>query len=86
MTPHPHAIQATRARLVLAFAAVYLIWGSTYLAIRVAIETLPPLLMAGVRFMTAGAILYCGCDCGANRRHGACMESDSSSAVLAAGW
>ncbi len=42
----------------LAFAAIYLIWGSTYLAIRFAVETLPPFLMAGVRFALAGAILY----------------------------
>lgn len=47
-----------RWRVVLAFGAVYLIWGSTYLAIRFAIETLPPFTMAGVRFVTAGAILY----------------------------
>jgi len=46
-----------RARLVAAFAAVYLIWGSTYLAIRFAVETLPPLLMAGARFLIAGAIV-----------------------------
>jgi drug/metabolite transporter (DMT)-like permease len=46
-----------RARLLAAFAAVYLIWGSTYLAIRFAVETLPPLLMAGARFLIAGAIL-----------------------------
>ena len=46
-----------RARLVAAFAAVYLIWGSTYLAIRFAVETLPPLLMAGARFIIAGSIL-----------------------------
>jgi drug/metabolite transporter (DMT)-like permease len=46
-------------RLVLAaFAAVYVIWGSTYLAIRVAVETLPPFLMAGTRFSCAGVILY----------------------------
>ena len=45
-------------RLVAAFAAVYLIWGSTYLAIRVAIETIPPFVMAGSRFLVAGAILY----------------------------
>jgi len=44
--------------VITAFAAVYLIWGSTYLTIRIAIETLPPLLMAGVRFLLAGAILY----------------------------
>lgn len=44
--------------LILAFAAVYLIWGSTYLAIKYAIETLPTFLMAGVRFLIAGGILY----------------------------
>jgi drug/metabolite transporter (DMT)-like permease len=49
---------ASRTALLLAFAAIYLIWGSTYLAIRVAVETLPPFLMAGVRFMVAGVILY----------------------------
>lgn len=42
----------------MAFAAIYLIWGSTYLAIRVAIETLPPFIMGSTRFITAGAILY----------------------------
>ncbi len=45
-------------KLVLAFAAVYIIWGSTYLAIRYAIETLPPLLMAGSRFLIAGMALF----------------------------
>ena len=43
--------------LVLAFAAVYIIWGSTYLAIKYAIETLPTFLMAGLRFTIAGLIL-----------------------------
>ena len=47
-----------RLKLGLAFLAVYVVWGSTYLAIRFAIETLPPFLMAGVRFLLAGAILY----------------------------
>jgi drug/metabolite transporter (DMT)-like permease len=41
-----------------ALASVYVIWGSTYLAIRVGIETLPPLLMASVRFLVAGGIMY----------------------------
>ena len=45
-------------RKLLAFAAVYLIWGSTYLAIGVGVRDIPPFLMAGVRFLTAGAILY----------------------------
>lgn len=44
--------------LIAAFAAVYLIWGSTYLAIRYAIETIPPLLMMGLRHLTAGTLLY----------------------------
>jgi drug/metabolite transporter (DMT)-like permease len=47
-----------RWRVAAAFAAIYIIWGSTYLAIRFAIETIPPFLMGGVRFLTAGAILY----------------------------
>jgi drug/metabolite transporter (DMT)-like permease len=46
------------AKVISAFAAIYLIWGSTYLAIRYAIQTMPPLLMASARFLLAGAILY----------------------------
>ncbi len=49
---------APRSRVIAAFAAVYLIWGSTYLAIRVAIETIPPFVMAGVRFIIAGTLLF----------------------------
>jgi hypothetical protein len=41
----------------LALASLYLIWGSTYLAILIAIDTLPPFLMAGVRFVVAGGML-----------------------------
>jgi drug/metabolite transporter (DMT)-like permease len=48
----------TRLKLALAFAAIYVIWGSTYLAIRFAVDTLPPFLMAGMRFITAGGILF----------------------------
>lgn len=47
-----------RWRLIAALAAVYLIWGSTYLAIRFAVETLPPFLMAGIRFLVSGGALY----------------------------
>ncbi len=50
--------QPSKGLMFAAFAAVYLIWGSTYLAIRLAIETIPPLLMAGTRFLVSGAILY----------------------------
>lgn len=45
------------ALVVAAFLAVYLVWGSTYLAILFAIETLPPFLMAGVRFVIAGGLV-----------------------------
>ena len=44
-------------RLIAAFVAVYVTWGSTYLAIRFAVETLPPLLMLGTQFVVAGAAL-----------------------------
>jgi drug/metabolite transporter (DMT)-like permease len=44
--------------LLAAFAALYLIWGSTYLAIRFAIDTIPPLLMAGTRFLLAGLTMH----------------------------
>ncbi|MEW5926699.1 MAG: drug/metabolite exporter YedA [Gemmatimonadota bacterium] len=49
---------ASRAQVVAAFAAVYVVWGSTYLAILFAIETIPPFLMAGARFLVSGAALY----------------------------
>jgi drug/metabolite transporter (DMT)-like permease len=46
--------RAERLRILAAFAGVYIVWGSTYLAIRFAIETIPPFAMAGVRFLVAG--------------------------------
>jgi len=49
---------APRGQLLAAFAAVYLVWGSTYLAIRVAVETIPPFFMAATRFAVSGALLY----------------------------
>lgn len=45
-------------QIVVAFAAIYLIWGSTYLGIRYAVETIPPLLMMGLRHLAAGSALY----------------------------
>ncbi|HXN35075.1 MAG TPA: EamA family transporter [Opitutaceae bacterium] len=48
----------SRGSLILAFAAIYLIWGSTYLGIRVAVETMPPFLMAGMRFAVAGVLIF----------------------------
>jgi drug/metabolite transporter (DMT)-like permease len=46
-----------RLKVALAFATVYLVWGSTYLAIRVGVQSLPPALFAGARFLAAGALL-----------------------------
>jgi drug/metabolite transporter (DMT)-like permease len=48
----------SRTAFILAFTAIYIIWGSTYLGIRVAVETLPPFLMAGARFAIAGILLF----------------------------
>ena len=45
-------------RLLLAFFAIYIVWGSTYLAIRLAVETIPPLATAGIRHLCAGLILF----------------------------
>jgi drug/metabolite transporter (DMT)-like permease len=44
--------------IIVAFAALYIVWGSTYLGIRFAIETIPPFLMAGTRFFLAGVIMF----------------------------
>lgn len=58
ITSHALHAPARRWQIVLALAAVYVVWGSTYLAINLAIQTVPPLTMAGARFLLAGAILY----------------------------
>jgi drug/metabolite transporter (DMT)-like permease len=47
-----------KAKIWTAMIAVYLCWGSTYLAIRFAVETMPPYLMVGARFLVAGGVLY----------------------------
>jgi len=46
--------EASRISLIAAFAAVYILWGSTYFAIRVGIETIPPFPLAGSRHLAAG--------------------------------
>jgi len=53
-----HTDAGWRWKVAVAFAAVYLIWGSTYLAIRVGVQELPPALFAGVRFVIAGLLLW----------------------------
>ncbi len=58
MTPPAATPQASAARIWLALAAVYFIWGSTYLAIRFTVATMPPFLAAAGRFLVSGAFLY----------------------------
>ena len=58
MRESQHPSTPPRWQVLLAFAAVYIIWGSTYLGIRVAVESIPPFSMAGARALTAGALLY----------------------------
>src|SRR5512146_1649099 len=48
----------SRFLVLLAFATIYIVWGSTYLAIRYAVETIPPLITAGLRHLTAGSVLF----------------------------
>ena len=48
----------SRSALLLAFATLYVVWGSTYLAIRIAVASLPPFVMGALRFGGAGAVLY----------------------------
>ncbi len=47
-----------KTKVWMAMLAIYIVWGSTYLAIRFAVETIPPFLMAGTRFLVSGLILY----------------------------
>ena len=61
LVPNPHQPATGRAysiQIALAFAAIYIVWGSTYLAIRYAVETIPPLVAAGIRHSIAGAIMF----------------------------
>lgn len=48
----------SKYRLIIAFFAIYFIWGTTYLAIKYAVETIPPFMMMGIRSLIAGALLY----------------------------
>ncbi|GAA5015325.1 hypothetical protein GCM10025734_63770 [Kitasatospora paranensis] len=57
--PAPGAVAGRRisGQVWAALGIVYVVWGSTYLAIRIVVETMPPFLSAGVRFLTAGLLL-----------------------------
>jgi drug/metabolite transporter (DMT)-like permease len=56
--PAPVLAPASPVRIAAALVALYVVWGSTYLAIRVAVETIPPLTGSAVRFLIAGSLLY----------------------------
>lgn len=53
----PSHSRATKLKIVAAFLAVYLIWGTTFLGIRIAVETIPAFMMAGLRFLLAGGVM-----------------------------
>jgi len=62
IAPSPTSMARThRVVVLLCFMSIYLIWGSTYLAIRYAVETIPPLYTAGLRHLLAGSILLIWC-------------------------
>ncbi|HVH71791.1 MAG TPA: EamA family transporter [Candidatus Dormibacteraeota bacterium] len=63
----PLFVRTHRFTVILCFLAIYLIWGSTYLAIRYAVESIPPLYTAGFRHLAAGTVLLLWCL--AKRRH-----------------
>ena len=52
------AVQPRAWKVLLAFAIIYFVWGSTFLAIRVGVREVPPFLLAGMRFLAAGVLLY----------------------------
>lgn len=56
--PGPDTRETSKVKLALAFASVYIVWGSTYLAIKFAVATIPPYLMGGTRFILSGVILF----------------------------
>lgn len=57
-TPHEAPASTSRKRLVVGFLVIYIVWGSTYLAIRWGVETIPPFIMGAVRFLVAGGLMY----------------------------
>jgi drug/metabolite transporter (DMT)-like permease len=58
LAPLPHKPAGTTTLVLMGFAAVYIVWGSTYLAIRIGIESFPPLILAGLRHTFVGILLY----------------------------
>jgi drug/metabolite transporter (DMT)-like permease len=60
-TLSPRLFIDRRFKVILAFALVYVFWGSTYLGIRVAVERVPPIMLAGVRFTISGSLMLAFC-------------------------
>ncbi len=58
LAPLSHASARATTLILIAFGAVYVVWGSTYLAIRIGIESFPPLILAGLRHFIVGLFLY----------------------------
>ncbi len=58
VTEPSHPARPSPVTIVIAFGVIYFIWGGTYLAIRFAVQTIPPFWLAGVRFLFAGSVLY----------------------------
>ena len=58
ITANDKESESFRIRLIFSFFAIYVLWGTTFLAIRIAVEELPPLFAAGARFFIAGVVLY----------------------------
>jgi drug/metabolite transporter (DMT)-like permease len=56
--PASFPARTTTARLILGFLVIYVVWGSTYLAIRWGVETIPPFIMGATRFLIAGSLMY----------------------------
>jgi drug/metabolite transporter (DMT)-like permease len=81
----PAAHQPSRALVLAAFAAIYLIWGSTYLAIKYAVATVPPFFMTGARFFIAGCALY-GWSLARARKGGVDAEPAQSGEVIRRRW
>ena len=71
-------VRPMRASVLLAMGLLYIVWGSTYLAIRVSLETMPPLVSCGVRFVLAGLLVLDGADGARPRRPAAGMRRRSA--------
>src|SRR2546428_4623108 len=68
--------------IILAFAAIYLIWGSTYLAILIALKSIPPFLMASLRFFIAGILLVAWCTLKGEKTSAKSIQMNSISGIL----